>query len=63
MTFPVQVAAVLRDGLTEPYIQSMPERCLGLGPSCDPNTQVTCGSGCCNASLEYCLGNRCHPYV
>jgi hypothetical protein len=62
MMFPVQVAPIRRDSFVGPYTESRHELRSGLLPSCDPTTQITCGSGCCNANLEYCLGNRCHPY-
>jgi hypothetical protein len=59
MRMPIQLPPVDRDRSLTTNLADV-ERLLQ--PSCDPNTQVSCGNGCCNFDISYCLAGRCQPY-
>ncbi len=60
MKLPIQVSSVERRNAEN--FADLRTRESVIIPSCDPNTQITCGSHCCNAQYFYCgAGNTCQP--
>jgi hypothetical protein len=66
MRFPAQTPAVRRvRDQSLPNVQLridasiLPSESPVSGP-CNPNTQITCGNGCCNAGYS-CFGGSCNP--
>src|SRR5262249_31385865 len=61
MLVPIQVSPIDRRIISEMPGDS--RRSCTVNPSCDPATQITCGAGCCNPDIAYCLAGKCQPYV
>jgi hypothetical protein len=65
MRLPIQPAAIRRDlGWGNPSLKHtlgtaiLPSGAPVTGP-CNPQTQTSCGSGCCNAG-DSCFGGQCY---
>lgn len=61
MKLPAQVPGVKRNS-PEGFQQVKADAAVGIAPSCDPNTQITCGATCCNAQAFYCANGVCKPF-
>ncbi len=60
MRLPFQQEAIRREQISLSEKDWSKKR--SLKPSCDPTTQITCGTGCCNAASYYCVNGQCRPY-